>query len=155
MVEMAVAIFDAASTSAWLQVLVSEPELELMLIFSVSPYLLCPIERSERTQKVKNGLLCRWDKYLPSRSKEASGRAAEWSAKQQLHSTEQPLMPLLLRPNGVSSDAVSQEMSSMRDSQWRADTITELKALELKGQRMQHAVIGQPHVFLPAHCAKR
>ena len=54
---MVVAIFDAASTSAWLQVLASELELELMLIFSESQYLLCPIERSQRTQKVKNGLL--------------------------------------------------------------------------------------------------
>ena len=35
----------------------------------------------------------------------------------------------------------------MRDSQWQADTIQELNALELKGQRMQHAVIGQLHFF--------
>ena len=90
---------------------------------------------------------CRWDKYLPSRTKEASGRAAEWSAKQQLQSTEQPLMPLLLRPDGLSSGTISQDRSSMRDSQWQADTIQELNALELKGQRMQHAVIGQLHFF--------
>ena len=56
-------------------------------------------------------------------------------------------MPLLLRPDGVSSGAVSQEMSSMQESQWQADTIQELKALDLKGQRMQHAVIGQLQFF--------
>ena len=56
-------------------------------------------------------------------------------------------MPLLLRPDGLSSGNVSHETSSMRDSQWQADTIRELNALELKGQRMQHAVIGKLQMF--------
>ena len=41
----------------------------------------------------------------------------------------------------------------MQRSQWQADTIQELKALDLKGQRMQHAAIGQPHFHSPLQCA--
>ena len=62
-------------------------------------------------------------------------------------------MPLLLRPGGLSSGTASQGTSIIQDPGWQADTMRELKALELKGQRMQHAVIGQPHLPSPVQCA--
>ena len=94
---------------------------------------------------------CRWDKYLPYRSKEASGRAAEASAKQEIKQNaetafvEEPMMPLVLR---TEADAVGgiQSTSNFSRSQWESDTIQELRALELGARlRQERAVIGESY----------
>jgi len=94
---------------------------------------------------------CRWDKYLPYRSKEASGRAAEASAKQEIKQkaetgfVEKPMMPLALR---TEAEAVggSQSARNFSRSQWESDTIQELRALELGARlRQERAVIGESH----------
>lgn len=100
-------------------------------------------------------LTCRWDEYLPYRSKEASGRAAEAAAKAILRhggSTavaagsafiDQPLLPLFLAPDADGANSSSQGTNALDRSRWVASTIQELKTLELDGQRKQQLdVIG-------------
>ncbi len=102
--------------------------------------------------RLHDWFVCRWDKYLPYRSKEALGRAAEASAKQEIKQkaatsfVEKPMMPLELR---TEAEAVggSQSASNFSRSQWASDTIQELRALELGARlRQERAVIGESHL---------
>ena len=85
---------------------------------------------------------------MPYRSKEASGRAAETTAKQRIQQKaetdfiEEPLMPLVLQ-TGVP-DAGASDQNAGNKAERVSNAIKELKAIELEGQRRQHAVIGQP-----------
>ena len=95
---------------------------------------------------------CRWDRFLPSRSREASGRAAEEAARQQIEHmadtgfVEEPMMPLVLRNKAVGAVDGSQSSGNVSRTQWEGQVVQELRALELRGQRRQHAVIGMPCV---------
>ena len=103
---------------------------------------------------------CRWDRFLPSRSREALGRAAEAAAKQQIaHEgdtavAEEPMMPLVLRTGAAGAVDGSQSTGNVSRSQWESQVVQELRTLELEGRRRQHAVIGKsrlaPCGVLPA-----
>ena len=92
---------------------------------------------------------CRWDRFLPSRSREASGRGAEEVAKQQIEQrastffVDEPLMPLVLRANAAGAVDGSQSTGNVSRTQWESQVVQELRTLELEGQRRQHAVIGK------------
>ena len=94
----------------------------------------------------------RWDRFLPSRSREASGRAAEEAARQQIEHkadtgfVDEPLMPLVLQSKAASAADGSQSSGNVSRTQWEGQVVQELRALELEGQRRQHAVIGMPCV---------
>ncbi len=97
---------------------------------------------------------CRWDRFLPYRSREASGRAAEEAARQQIKHkadtglVEEPLMPLVLQSKAAGAVDGSQSSGNVSRTQWEGQVVQELRALELEGQRRQHAVIGMPY-FVP------
>ena len=94
-------------------------------------------------------MICRWDRFLPSRSQEASGRAAEEAAKQVTANrgntafVEEPLMPLVLRIGAAGAEDSSQSTSTVSRTQWEGQVVQELMTLEVEGQRRQHAVIGK------------
>ena len=60
------------------------------------------------------------------------------------------MMPLVLRSKAAGAMDGSQSSGNVSRFQWEGQVVQELRALELEGQRRQHAVIGMPCV--PPYC---
>ena len=58
-------------------------------------------------------------------------------------------MPLVLQTGAAGAVDGSQGSETVSRTQWEGQVLEELRALELEGQRRQHAVIGKP---CPAPC---